>query len=552
MRAFSGTIAPASIADRQGPARRPHERPGMARLCLCLVLALGVLYPRLALLGGYPGMDEGSYGFISALFARGFAQKHAYGFSFYPLVLSWVYELPGMPMLWFRLCDLLWALIAGWLLCRILQRESGRPLIGLWLALAVLCPLNSAHVIDSGFKNSMAPALAFFFWAICLARDESPAASPRWLAIGLLTAAAILFRESFIFFALLGLLAIWAGWGWAAAWRYALGGIAAALVFCLLMQIACQDSGGIAPFLKGYADRAALYANESSRICYNFVRRGLLSLEVFSGAVLACALSFGLFFPFRREVRPWRKKFLFWLGAIFIALIEPLSKLGFVYHFSICYPALAACAALAWRAIPPARGAGLFGRGLMIASLVLALLALPAPSRFQQTLALARNFPSVQWPEDRVEKSMPLRVAREIMAGGDKGASLAASGFSFFLYYITGLMPPARGAFDPDDIYRLSDLSRTFFLLHKDVHRLAEAIRGARPEIIAVGVAGSTHEQDFNAEIVRAIDLTGLYEPAREFPWDMNLDYGWMGYKLYRLRQPAAGQNPQQDARDTK
>lgn len=98
------------------------------------VVLISTVYPRLLMLGFFPSMDDGVHGYRSQLIHQGIAAGQglidALGFSFYPLLLYWTFDLPGNPVLWLRLADMLLAAWAGWLLCRILQRESGSALAG--------------------------------------------------------------------------------------------------------------------------------------------------------------------------------------------------------------------------------------------------------------------------------------------------------------------------------------------------------------------------------------------------------------------------------------
>lgn len=195
---------------------------------ISFVILISTVYPRIVALGNFPHMDEGVYAYWGMLIHQSLAQDQglpdAGGFSLYPLLCSWVFSLPGMPLLWLRLADMLAAVWAGWLFCRLMVKESGSRVVGLLLSLAFLCAMNRLNVIDAGFKNAIFAAYIPLFLALRLCQKPLRASSPHWYAVGALTALAVLLREPFAAFALLGLFSIWFGWGFDAAWRYAVGG----------------------------------------------------------------------------------------------------------------------------------------------------------------------------------------------------------------------------------------------------------------------------------------------------------------------------------------
>lgn len=522
-------------------------------LALFLTLLLAVAWPRLALLGYYPAMDEGSYAFIAALCRQnlltGEPLPSLYGIPLYPLLTAWVYDLPGMPMIWFRLCDLGGALACGWLLCRILQDESENSLVGLFLGFIFLACLNFQPVIDAGYKNSIPIALFFLLAAFRVAKRP---ASRAWLAAGALTACAVLLREPLAPFAFLGFFGLCKAAGWRAAWRYASGGLIIAILALIMLHLS-QPQGLIA-YLDGYRGRSAIYSGESARVWANFGKYALESLTLFAAPlILACAAAF-VFYRGRAHPPRLRGRMLFWLCAAALPLIEPLTKIGFVYHFSVCLPGLAGFCALAWRkfaALPAdlvphlSRGAG----AVIAAALIcLCLPHFPGPEKMLVSWQSLKNFPTRNWPESMAAKSVPIATARAIMA--DKPKTLATSGFSFFLYYITGLMPPASGAFDPRDQYHLADLSRTFALLGHDGGALARAIAQNPPEAIAVGIPFSTHESDYHAEILNAIHKTGLYRETARIK-NRGANYGWIGYAVFQAIKDAAPPDARRNREDS-
>ena len=523
-----------------------HKRNIMKYFFLRIfVILVSTVYPRLIVLGYFPNMDEGIYAYWSKLIHQSLAASHglpdAGGFSLYPLLLSWIFSLPGMPLIWLRLADMLVAACVAWLFCRLMEEESGNHAVGLLVSLAFLCGMNRLDVIDAGFKNSIFAAYLPLFLALRLCQRPLRASSFRWYGVGALVALAVFLREPFSIFAALGLLAIWAGWGFNAAWRYAAGG---GLTGLTVLGLTSSARGGMAGLVKYYTDLSKVYTEQSWRIRNNFLSNGKHSLFSFVGSLGLTALSGCVFVLERRLCRkagqfvPVDKRALFWLAAALLPLLEPLFKIGFVYHFAVCLPGFAGLCALAWRRVecPPLFRLKRMGAPLASLACLLALTGLPGPAKFGMTLNVLRQYPSIVWPEQYVLQSNTLLAAKALHGILPVGGTLSTSGHTFFLYEVLGVLPPTDGAFAPQDIFHLSDLSRAYLALGKDANRLAEALRANPPDALAVGFTYSDHEPAFVEGVVEAVRLSGLYELVTTIPVNKAKDYGWMGYYIYRKR----------------
>lgn len=518
------------------------------------VVLISTVYPRLLMLGFFPSMDDGVHGYRSQLIHQGIAAGQglidALGFSFYPLLLYWAFDLPGNPVLWLRLADMLPAAWAGWLLCRILERESGSITAGCLLALAFLCCMNAEQVLVAGY-NGIFAAYVPLFLALSLSLSGLRAESPRWFAVGALVALAVLLREPFSGFAAFGLAAVWWSGGFKAAWRYALGG---ALTGLAVLAVLGFLRGGIAVLVDYYIELGDIYAAEAWRVSKKFVGNGLRSLGYFAGPLSLTALAAVLlgreFGACRRAGRGagFGGRALFWLGAALLPLLEPLSKIGSVYHFAVCLPGCAGLCALAWRqaAHGPLRPGGR-GRRAALACMILAclgsLLVLPDPGKARMTLDVLRAFPERSWPEAYIPQSNTLLAAKALEEIVPPGGTLSSSGHTFFLNVATGILPPPKGPFAPRDGFRLSDLSRTFIAVDHDVKRLADVLRANPPDAAAVGFTYDDHSATFTKDIVAAVERSGLYELVTIIPIDRSKDYGWMGYIIYRKKAESHGAN---------
>lgn len=502
------------------------------------VLLAAVVYPRLVVLGDFPHMDEGLSVFLGELCYRALAGDGQlplmHGLPLEALFLCWTNILPGFSVVWLRLCDLLFACMAGWALCRIYQQECGNPAIGLALGLLVLCPLNYPAVIDAGYKNAIPAAFCFLFLAFLLVRDRPAPNSGRWFFCGLCLCLGVLLREPFIVFALLGCVAILVGGGPAPTLRYIAGGLAG-LVFVLLILLWLQGWDALREIYGAYVARGLLYAQETGRIWHNFQSGIYKSLHNFGGPLAAFAM-LGAFFVYSR-LKPGAGavaygRGLFWLAAFLLPLFEPMSKIGFLYHFSVCLPGLGGLTAWLIKNMTAGK-AGIVAICCLCACVSLA--GLPGPAKAAMTFKMLERFPALGWPEEWAEKSNPLLAAREIRRVLPPGGTVSTSAFSFFIYPAVGAMPPEADMAEAG--YGLSDLSRFYVKLGMNSERLAAELRAYAPDVLAIGEAADVHERDYAAELRQAVEKCGLYQLAAIVEPNPDRHYGWLGYQIYRKKQ---------------
>lgn len=506
------------------------------------VLLAGVFYPRLVLLGDFPHMDEGLSVFLGGLCAEAFSGSGhlplMHGLPLEALLLCWTSFLPGFTVIWLRLCDLLFACLAGWLLCRIYQEECGNEAMGLVLALLVLCPMNYPAVIDAGYKNAIPPAFCFLFGAFLLARDNPAPKSGRWFFCGLCVCLAVLFREPFVVFALLGCVAVMVCGGFPATLRYIAGGIAG-LVPILLLLFWLQGPDALREIYEAYNGRGLLYAQETGRIWHNFHSGIYRSLHNFAGPIAALA-GVGALFIFSRLKFGGRpvaaKRALFWLAVFLLPMLEPMTKIGFLYHFSVCLPGLGGLAAWLVKAMSACQykktNAGIAVICCLCACVSVA--GLPGPTNAPMTFQMLGRFPAPGWPDEWAEKSNPLMAAREIKKALPPGGTFSTSAFSFFIYPAVGAMPPKTERHDAG--YGLSDLSRYYVKLGMNSEKLASELRANPPDVIAIGKAFDVHERDYAASLREAVEKCGLYQPVAVVDPDPSRHYGWLGYQIYRKK----------------
>ena len=534
----------------EGLTGKVKKYPLFTRLA---VLSLAVIYPYLCYLGGFPAMDEGVYAWTSVTYNHNLASGQPLaplqGFALWPLLLAWIPDLPGLSLLWFRLADMLAALLAGWLLCAILEKECG--VYGNLLALVVLIFLTDHHVIDNGFKNSFFPAWACFFGAVCLVfQEKTRGAYGRWFFAGALVALGVLLRETFFPFAILGLLAAWRRVSSKGAIYYILGGSLLALF--ILAGIELLAPGSLASLYKGYADRALVYRTQHWRILPNLVSNGLRALLLFSPALLLFLVTILWWARFKapENDRPSRWEITFWLCVAILPLYEPIIKIGFLYHFAVCLPGWAFLAALfAGQPQENFREAlqnskKVAGALLLLGSVaVLASIAsLPNPFNLAQTAEVLARFPDRQWPPSLVPQSTTLQVVDKINKALPNGGTVSPNGLGLFILTAGGFTPPLSGTFDKDDNYFLSDLGRFFLNIGGDKKRMKEALLANAPDIIVLMQPRGSHEPTFTKELTEVLQDTGQYEKFAtvdpDFPENTVTNYAWVGYDLYRHTAP--------------
>ncbi len=537
-----------------------------------LAVLVSTVYPRVLSLGDFPCMDEGFYAywaqFVHQSLAQGQGLPDTGGFMLYPLLLSWLCALPGNMIIWLRLADMLMAAWAGWLFCRLLVRESRSVEGGVLLALFFLSAMNAPVVIDAGFKNSIFAAYVPLFLAVELVREQD-ARSPRWFFAGVLTALGVLLREPFAVFAVAGAAAVWAGRGPQALWRYVAGGCLGGMLVLALVGFL---RGGVAELIQAYVQAGAVYGAEAGRTWYNFTRYGMEFLLMFGPLLLLTAVAVVVLL-YQMSWATYGRA-LFWLILALLPLLEPLSKLGFVYHFAVVLPGCAGLCALAWSKIPPlfpllerlgklgcvvvhrlavalpgcaGRGARAWSkiapvcsrlrgeRGVKALFLAMfAFLVLTESGQARMTLDTLRAFPSSGWPEKYVPKSNTLLAGNAIRAVLPPGGSLCISGFMFFLYPVTGALPPSPA---------MGDLSRTFIFSGYDPARFENTLRKDPPDVLVIAKAQGEHSAVFTKELQDVVEKSGLYVRAAEIPVDGEKNYGWIGCTVYRRALPLpAGQ----------
>lgn len=535
----SGKIIPLrGMARMNVPASmKAAARPGYLprRGQILLVVFLAVILPRLCGIGYFIYMDEGYHAFIARYAFESIAAGHGFppdmsGFKLFPLLCSWLWALPGNGVIWLRFADMLAAACAGWAFCRLLAAEAKNAAIGLWLAFAFMLGLNVEGAIQSGFKNSFAPAFLCLFCALNAIRGARPDSS-RWYAAGALTAAAVLFRETFAPFALLACASLAFARCHRQMWRYMAGGIMGAI--CIFGICALWRGQGL-DMLAWYFSYGKIYEPEADLRLIKFFANGGKALTVY-WPLLLLAL-FAAYCLWRAPGRQINNRALFWLAAAALPLLEPFAKIGFLYHFSVCLPGLAGFCAWAYARLPSEaiitrkreRLAAVLAACLMLAAW------LPHFGKLPVTLQTLQNFPRAGWPAALTDQSTTLQAAAALRKLAPAGATVSSSGFAYFIYPASGMRPPAIG---------LEDLSRSWIYAGQNEEKFLKALAQNPPDIVLIGLPAGEHISVFWRQLRYIFERHPDYEYAGLIEPDAQKNYGWLGYLIYKRKDSAkAGQ----------
>lgn len=522
---------------------RKKNKEGLEKaLGITLVLALGVLLPRLAVVGGAPFMDDSSYVYEAMGVWRRWRDPSLalplHEIMLYPRLLAPLCGLPGNTLLWFRLADLVMALLSAWLFCLVMIRLARSVFWGLALALPFAAAMNFHLVIDAGFKNSMTAAFAPLLAAWLLASDAS-LKNWKWAAAGALTALSVLLREPFIAFALIALAAAFSC-GFRAGLYFSLG---AFLCACAAFLLVGWSNGDLFAAARAYSQRGEVFSVQTYRIWPKFRLHGARFLFRYWTLILLCLFSV---WAGRGALAKKKGKAAFWLAAALAPLAEPALKVGFLYHFASALPALGGLCALFWPTrklsaasapgggAPPMRRIGGF---FVFLALVQAAFNSPPLGAARDSLRALANIASGGWPADLVSQSPLLKTAEEVKILLPAGGSLSASGFNYMLYPVTKAMPPGAGSFDKDDLYRLSDLSRAYRGLGRDKERLARALKNNPPDVIVLSETLSEHEPDNFPDVYDSVERTGLYKLVKATEHDKRV-FPWQNYYIF-VKKPS-------------
>lgn len=492
-----------------------------------VILATGL--PRLSVLGSLPSTDEGVFAYFSQIIFASLSTGHGLPDSgtlmLYPMLLSWVFDLSVNHLMFLRLVDLIVALVAGLLFYKVIEQQSQSRLGATLIAAIFLFLMNQPLFIQSGFKNSIFSAYIPLFIALLWARNISKD-SPSWLWIGGLSAISVLLRETFIPFVVVGAISILITHGWRTLTRFSMGGV---LTGAIIIGAVLISRGGMQAFLDAYVHAGDFYASMKDQTIPLLISNGTASAKEAGIALgITGAAAFGLIVhTVHQRSSASLNRLLFWVAIAAVPLLEPITKIGFPYHFAVCLPGLAGICALAWHYLispQPEKVRVVISAGLIAACVPLLwpkfVLLSNIWSGTKENLAGMAN---TAWRPEAVAQSNYLLAADAILKAAPPGSTLSISGFMFSLYPLTGLMPPA---------YKSDHLNAMAIRYGFNAHALQRALESCPPDILM-----TTTRTDLpgSETIKEAVEGSRLYGAVATIANSPEKSYGTFGGTIYKL-----------------
>jgi hypothetical protein len=508
-------------------------------LILSITVIVGCVIPRFLLLGQLPSTDEGSYAYYAKAIYSSLTQWNKLPDSsiinLYPTLLSWIYQFSGNHLLILRLADLVIAVISSYIFCKFIITESGNRIFGLAISLIFLLSMNQPLFIQNGFKNSIYAAYIPLLLAITLEqKNYFNKISINWYLVGSLVILSVLLREAFIVFFIIGIFAIFKCYGGKATIKFIKGGILMFTTFIAFETLFLKRS--IFGIYQSYLDMANIFGAYK----FNRINWFINNFEIAISNSLICVvlsllgiLSLILFFLKSTKLdRIVMGRSLFWLSVIVVPLYEPLFKIGFPYHYSVCLLGMSGLSALGLRVANKSNNITL-SKLVLVSFIPISLIIsinnklLPMSHNWQDSINLIKFIKENEWPEKYTKNSNYLLAASIIKKYTSKGDKISISGFMYALYPLTDLLPPN---------HNLSNLTTSFILLGYDEEKLASLILKCPPNLIM-----TTTRTDWpgSTGISAAVQRTKLYSLKETIPNSGGISYGNFGGDIYLINNPS-------------
>jgi hypothetical protein len=477
---------------------------------------------RLQLFSGLPEIDGGLYTFVGQYFyytlINGEALKNM-TLNLYPLMVSWVYSLDLNQYILLRLIDGLVAIAASIVLFKVILKESGNTVFTLILTSALLIIMNDVEIIMYGFRNSIWAAFLPLFSALLIWQNSTKHDKYSFYLIGGLISLAVLLREPFLLFFLLGSIAILIGYGWRVLLKYLIG--SALLGFTVLGFILMLRGWDFLDLVNSYLRRMDGINTIGFKFPLAIVKANWFIFTTATISILYIVKSY-----LNKKKIFNMKRVYFWLAVALLPLVEYYSKLGLAYHFANCLPGLAGLSALGWRYIAIQESKKTQLTLMILISLLSLMIILPTINK--QIVQNSRIFSlsdASRWvkasdafrSENMIVRSQLISVAAKVYELSKKNSTLAVSGYWMALYPLTELLPPKNNLISKNYSYNLSDLRGLYLSLNSDQDKLAKIIEDYRPSIIVTSTPSSA-KWNGEADISNIIKKTNLYEKIAYVP----------------------------------
>jgi len=226
-------------------------------------------------------------------------------------------------------------------------------------------------------------------------------------------------------------------------------------------------------------------------------------------------------------------RFYFWMLMALIPLIEPMSKVGFEYHFAQCLPGLVGLSAMGWRSINRNESKQVKISSLLILWLMSLIVIVPTVNRtviksnfiFTPSVAIERITMLDSFRDKQtIERSQYLIAAAKIYELSREDSTLAVSGFWQPVYPLTDLLPPT---------YKLCSLRSLFISLSYSEDKMIKVLEEYRPTLILLSPSSLMNG---DADFVSMVEKTNLYNKVGHVPKNLAIDKGYLSGTIYRLK----------------
>ena len=486
-----------------------------------------------------PEPDGGLYTFFSQYFytklSNGEPIGPGYPVALYSLMTSWIFSLEVNQYVALRWIDLCLAIIASILFFKIIEKESGSILFTTVLVGTLLLVMNNHSFVLYGFRNSIWAAYVPLFLALLISQKTNSQNQYLFFLIGGLVTLGVLLREPFLFFYLVGAIAILLNYGLKIFFKYLIG--SAILGFSVLFALIILR-GGASPLIiiESYIGFAGAMQDLTDELLVsNFFKNGLIAIKAYWFGITISLFStiYILKLIFKNKKLINIKRLIFWSTLAIIPIVEPLLKLGFDYHFINCIPGLAGISAMGWKYLS-INESKLIKKYVMIGFIFLSIFgSLP---NFIKTINMnvykQKNVVSNAYnhlSENNFSKMETIVLSNYLIAAdmikhlSRENSTLATAGFAQVLYPLTGLLPPT---------FKLMDLRMLYQSINWNEDKLVNILKKEKPTIIFP----TSQMLPGIKNLTRAIARTNLYERVAIVSYSPEVYYKSISGDIYRLK----------------
>ena len=510
----------------------------LSTLIAILVAIFSTGYLRVHFISFLPEPDSGQYAFYSQYFYTTLSGGESIGNitpSIYSLITSWVWGLEINQYIALRWIDLCLAVSASIVFFKVIEKESGSILFSVVSVATLLIVMNNYTLIGYGFRNAIWAAYLPLFLALLISQNTNQKNKNLFYLIGVLATFGVLLREPFLFFYVVGGFAILFAYGWKTLAKYLLGSIAFGLsvLFILLML---RGEGNPLIILESYSYYTSSMADLTEELLVsNFITHSLIMIKAYWFGIVLSIISIIYFFKsyLMDKKIVSINRFYFWLALALVPILEPMTKLGFDYHFANCIPGLVGISAMCWKYFALneskiVKNYSLFAIILLCISGVYENTVKTLSINVYQKENVLKDAYNQLW-ENSYTEIETIRLSNYLIAAdmikklSNEDSTLALAGSAHVLFPLTGLLPTS---------FNTSDLRRTYQNFNWNEDELVALLKREKPTLIF-----PTRQQLPGIKILsRAIQRTNLYERVAIISYSPDVYYKSINGDIYRLK----------------